>query len=131
MLKRIALIVLLAVPMLPEPWGGKTFTVAAGTAARIVSPVKTLATQLTVQMDVSATGIGYLLYAPPSVTCSNGGAGTTLVTKIIPGSGSNPGVAVTIPLPASPSNPKIDIQNYCLDGSHTGDGIIVSWNLSN
>jgi hypothetical protein len=135
MLKKISLIVLvlaLALPLRPEPWGNQTITVTAGTAQRLNVAQGTLATSLFAQMlPASSGGVGYLLFAQHGVTCSNGGAGTTLIATLAAATSTAPGGNVTIPFPASPQNPKIDVSLYCFDGATSGNTIGVSFNLSN
>ncbi len=115
-----------------EPWMGQLVTVNAGTAVRLTVRNPTLATSLFAQMlPASSGGVGYILYAPKSVSCSNGGAGTTLVATLAPATATAPGGNAVIPFPADPQNPSINVADYCFDGSHTGDTMTVSWNLRN
>lgn len=125
----LSLAALLAVPMKTEPWGGKVITVASGTAVRLSVGRSLLASSIFFQMDVGATGVGYVLSAPIGTTCAYQGAGTTLIAKLNPG--STPTVVggnATIPSNSDPAGGS-DVTLYCVDGSHTGDGIITSWNL--
>jgi len=120
---------LFAMPTWTEPWGGIIGTVAAGTAARITTR-PTLASSLFFQMQTGGTGRGYVLYAPPDVVCHNGGAGTTLIAELQPATSTAPGGNAVIPSNPDPQG-VIDISGYCYDGSHTGDTVIISWNIRN
>lgn len=126
----ITALLLIALPAMTEPWGGVALTLTPGTAIRIVK-TRTIVSSFVFQMDVcpSTCGTGYLLYAPTSITCANGGAGTTLIAKIAAGTSTAPGGSVTVP-----SNPDpyggIDISQYCIDSSAAAPAI-VSWNIRN
>lgn len=135
MLKRLSLIALLMVllvsPTWTEPWGGRAITVAAGTAVRVVG-VRTISSSLFFQMKegCSSCGVGYILYAPPDVSCANGGAGTTLIATLAAATSTAPGGNAVIPSNPDPQG-GVDIRGYCVDGSHTADVITVSWNIRN
>lgn len=136
MLKKLSLIALLfeliTIPMRSEPWGGQTITVTAGTAQRLNVRQGQLATSLFAQMlPTSSGGVGYLLFAQKGVTCSNGGAGTILIATLAAATATAPGGNVTVPWPANPQNPKVDVSLYCIDGAHSSDPVGVSFNLSN
>lgn len=125
----IAALLLMAVPGITEPWGGVSITLTPGTAIRIVK-IRTIVSSFIVQMaPTSTTGVGYVLYAPPGVTCANGGAGTTLIATLATATASSPGGNVTIP-----SNPDpfggADISGYCVDGA-AASPVTVAWNLRN
>lgn len=118
-----------ALPAMTEPWGGRLITLTPATAIRIVSS-RTIVSSFIVQMDACSTcGLGYLLYAPASVTCSNGGAGTTLIAKLAPGTATTPGGNVTVPSNPDPQG-GVDLGGYCVDGSAAAP-VIVSWNIRN
>jgi hypothetical protein len=130
MKKLISLLVLTAFfhsPATSEPYFGRIVTVAAGTAVRLVG-LRTLASQLKIQMQTGGTGRGYVLWAAPDVTCSNGGAGTTLVAELSPATSTAPGGSITLPENQDPAG-GVDVRNFCVDGSHTADTIVVSWNV--
>lgn len=136
MLKKIssilAVFVLMAQTARPEPWGGTTITVTAGTAQRLIpAPPQLLAVSISFQMAVASTGYGYVLFANPGTVCAVGGSGTTLIAQIGPGSSTSPGQQLVLPYPASPQNPKVNVRNYCVDGSVNGDHVTVTWNISN
>ena len=136
MLKKLFLIVLviplIAIHIGAEPWGGQTITVTAGTAQRLNVRSPTLVTSLFFQMlPASSGGLGYVLFAQKGVTCSNGGAGTTLIATLSGATTSSPGGNVTLPFPSNPQNPKLDASLYCVDGATSGNGVAVSFNLSN
>ncbi len=134
MLKRISILTLLlflaASPTWTEPWGGAQFTMASGVAQRIVG-IRTMASSLFIQMkEGSSTGIGYVLYAPTDVSCLLGGAGTTLIAELQPSTSTAPGGNAVIPSNPDPQG-GLDIAGYCIQAAHTGDIMIVSWNLRN
>lgn len=112
-----------------EPWAPFTQTVTAGTAIRVTNhPV--LVSSLFFQMKTGGTGRGYVLAAPAGVTCSNGGAGTTLIAELQPATATAPGGNATIPSNPDPQG-GIDASLYCVDGSHTADVITIAGNLRN
>ncbi len=133
MLKKLLLVTTLllcaASPTWTEPWGGKVVTIAAGTAARVTTR-PTLASSLFFQAQTGGTGVIYILYAPPDIVCSNGGAGTTLIATLQPATSTAPGGNAVIPSNPDPAG-GVDISGYCTDGSHTGDTVVVSFNLRN
>ena len=127
-----AVILALASTGWTEPWMGQLVTVNAGTAVRLTVRNPTLSTSLFVQMLPAASGgVGYILYAPKAVACSNGGAGTTLIATLTAATSTAPGGNAVIPWPADPQNPSINVADYCFDGSHSTDTMTVSWNLRN
>lgn len=125
----VGLLLLACMTGYTEPVNGRVITVTAGTAIRITTdPV--LATSILFQMRTGGTGRGYVLYAPQGVTCANGGAGTTLVGEIAPASATAPGGSLSIPSNTDPVG-GIYPRSFCVDGSNSGDGINVSWNVRN
>ena len=113
-----------------EPWGGADITVTAGTAIRIVK-TRTLATSIYFEMKTGGTGRGYILSAPPDVTCALNGAGTTFITELAAATSTTPGGNAVIPWPADPQNPPVNVQYYCVDGTVSSDVIHVAYNISN
>ena len=113
-----------------EPWNGRTVTVAMGTAVRIVS-ISTRVSEIRFQMlPASSGGVGYVLYAPVGVTCALGGAGTALIAELPAASTTAPSTPVIVPANPDPVG-GLDLHGYCVDGAHTGDTILVSWNVRN
>lgn len=113
-----------------EPWNGRIVTVAAGTAGRVTN-VRTQVSSLFFQMlPAAGAGIGYVLYAPKGVTCSQGTAGTTTIAVLQAATSTAPGGNATVPSNPDPQG-GIDASLYCYDGAHSGDTILLSWNLRN
>lgn len=129
LLALFSLAFLITAPLSSEPWGGKLITVTAGTAIRIVT-ISTRVSSFVAQMATAGTGRGYLLYAPIGVTCTNGGAGTTLIAELQPATSTAPGGNVTVPSNTDPYG-GIDLAGYCVDGSNSGDVINVAFNIRN
>lgn len=132
-MKRLLIIPLLLALISPrmnsEPWMGVQLTITPGTAQRFVKN-NVEALSLSIQMDSCSTcGIGYILYAPTSVTCSYQGAGTTLIAKLNPGTSTSLGGQITISGLSSPEG-AILVGNYCVDGPSSAP-VIVSWNIRN
>ena len=126
----VALLVgsLLAIPLFPDVLLGKQITVTAGTAIRVTTG-NLMASSILIQMKHGGSGVGYVLYADPSATCNVGAAGTTLVAELAPANPLAPGGSFTYP-----SNNDSTTQQggfspayFCVDGSNSGDVIIVSW----
>ena len=121
----------------PDPQNGFIATISAGTAVRLISnPSKAnpvMANSLFIEPLHGGTGLVYVLYAPPDVTCTNGGAGTTFVAELAPATSTAPGQSFTFPSngTAAAEASGTDIRSWCIDGSHTGDTVAVSWNLRN
>lgn len=132
MLKRIfsivILICLMIVPANTEPWGGVHLTLTPGTAQHFVK-TPTRALSLYIQMDAGGSGIGYVLFAPPNVTCTYNGAGTTLITKLSAATSTSLGGNVMISGVNSPDG-RVSVEQYCVDGAQA-DPVIVSFNVSN
>lgn len=128
----LAVLVLTAITAKPEPWNGQILTITTGTAQRLNVRQGTLASSLFFQMlPASSGGVGYVLFAQKGVACANGGAGTTLIATLSAATSTAPGGNVTLPFPSNPSNQRVDVSLYCLDGAHTGDTISAAWNISN
>lgn len=127
----IAALLLVAIPAWTEPFNGSTISVTAGTAIRILTTGPDLVvTSIFFQMATGGTGRGYVLYAPSGVTCNRGSAGTTTVGELSPASATAPGGSLTVPMNPDPYGGLV-ANHWCIDGSHTGDGLIVSFNVRN
>lgn len=124
----LALLAVIVVPMRTEPWGGKVITLTPATAIRIVG-IRTIVSSFVVQMATGGTGRGYLLYAPTDITCSKGGAGTTLIAELSPATATAPGGSVTVPSNPDPAG-GVDLSGYCVDGS-ASDALNAAWNIRN
>lgn len=131
----IALILVSVSTGYTEPQNGSIITITAGTAIRVIlnasqaNPVK--ANSILVQPLHGGTGLIYVLNANPSFTCSNGGAGTTFVAELAAATSTAPGQTFTFPSngTATSSSSGFDVRYYCIDGSHTGDTVAVSWDV--
>ena len=129
MRRLIAIIVILAAgvsPALPtDAQYGRQITVTAGTPIRVVS-TRTLVASVFVQMKHGGSGLGLIYSANPSESCSAG----TLVAELSPASPTAPGGAYVFPSNDSAGTQQggYDMNWLCVDGSNSGDVMIVSWN---
>ncbi len=119
-----------AAPMFTsDQWNSKTITVTAGTAIRVVNN-SVRVDSILVQMLTGGSGRGYVLNSNPQNTCTKGAAGTAFVAELGAASATSPGASATIPSNGSAANTQggLDLQYFCVDGSNSGDTILVSWN---
>lgn len=130
-LAALAFILLAVLPVRTEPQAGRIITITAGTAIRLAT-TKTLASSMLIQaLPGSSTGLIYVLNSNPQATCANAGAGTTLVAELAAATTTAPGGAFTFPSNGSSATQAsgFDVQFWCIDGSHTGDTVAVSWDV--
>lgn len=110
-----------------------TLTVVAGTPIRIATmPVR--ANFMMITMLTAGTGRGFILNSdagpttPYSATVPK--TANNFVTELAPATATAPGGVFQWP-PASnvggAAAPAFDLQDWLVDGSHTGDTIQVSW----
>lgn len=134
----ILLAILLVLPAATEPQDGRVITITAGTAIRLIlnpstrDPVR--ANSLFIQALHVASGTGgiiYVLNADPSITCTKGAAGTTLVAELSPATTAAPGGSFSFPSNGSATTQSggTDIRRFCLDGAQSGDTVVTSWDL--
>jgi len=132
MLKKISSVVLLlalcAAPTWTDPQISRVVTFTSGTAQR-VAPTRTMANSLLVEMLPGSTGIGYVLYADPALTCVHTTAGQ-IVAELAPGTATAPGGNFTFPSnnDATTQSGGSDMNWWCVEGT-TSDTAIVSYDL--
>ena len=120
-----------------EPQQGRIITITAGTAIRLilnpttVKPV--LANSMLIQVQHAGSGLVYVLNANPQQTCALGNATTTEVAELAPATSTEPGGSFTFPSNGSATNGSsgFDVRYWCVDGSNSGDTVIVSWDVRN
>lgn len=103
----------------------RTITVVAGTPVRLAA-LPTYARSLLITMLTGGTGRGYVLSCPTDVAAVK--SAQTLITELGPASATAPGGQFYWDRSA-PGNPAINIQEFAVDGSNSGDTIQCSWEL--
>ena len=122
---------LLAVGLaISDPQVNRIQTFSTGTAYRVAT-THTQINSLFVQSLPGNTGLIYILFADPSLTCV---ASTTsqIVAELGPGSATQPGQSFTFPSndAAQSQAGGTDASFWCAAGS-TGDSAIISYNIRN
>lgn len=113
-------------------------TIVAGTPVRLVSadtPNPVYVNRLFIQSRAGNTGLGYVLGGVPLTTVLNAADAAQLVAEIgASPSAAQPGGSFGDP-PGSTggwnSTPPDDLREWGLDGSHSGDVFIVTYDLRN
>ena len=105
-----------------------TLTINAGTAQPLIpSWVPTKARDLIITpLHGSSAGLGYVLCAPPGAVATK--SAQNFVTEIGPATATAPGTIFKLDRTMSGQVP-INVEEYQLDGSHTGDTFQCSWEL--
>lgn len=111
-------------------------TITAGTPVNVgllVDPTgaPVFVDRLFIQMAIGGTGVGYVMdldaYPPGTVPAAAGATAGQLTAQLTPASAALPGGTY-----GDTSSPRdgtgIDLSTLWLDGSHTGDTVIVSFN---
>lgn len=132
-LRRAALCLLaLAATIYPGPRYNKIYTVAAGTPIQLAT-VTTPANRVFIQMLTGGSGSGYVMDVSSYV------AGTTpahttsgeLVAQLCPATSTAPGCSYSDTAGSAPGSGAIDISKLWIDGSNSGDTLVVSYDLRN
>jgi hypothetical protein len=107
-------------------WNSITVTIAAGTPQRIAN-VPTEANRLIFTPLIGATpGVVYVLNQDTAVAMTAKNA-QNLVTEIGPASSTIPGTPFRLERLAG--QPPINVQEYGIDGAHTGDTVQAAWEI--
>lgn len=127
-LKSIALVTLLAVlPVLDAERRNQQVVITAGTPIRI-SASKYLVNRLFIQSLAGNTGIVYVMLGVPISETCNASNALHLTAQLAAGTATAPGQSFSDPQGANGDSPS-DIEDLalaCLDGSHSGDSVVVS-----
>ena len=112
-----------------DAWNSKVITITAGTAIRVVNNSVKVSSIL-FQMLHGGSGLGYVLNADPTnANCNKSTAATAFVAELAPASATAPGGSATVPSNGSATTQQggQDLQWFCVDGSNSGDTMLVSW----
>ncbi len=101
----------------------KIITITAGTPIRVTES-KCLASSFMVQPKVSASGgVVYVIMGVPAADTPVATEGIELVAA--PTNPSFPPFSYIVPDPFS--GERVDMNELCIDGAHTGDKVLVTW----
>ncbi len=115
-----------------------TYTVAAGTPVRVadgatsgtISVQPLIVNRLLIQMKHAGTGLGIVMDGIPVGTTADSTKSAHVTAELAPATATAPGGSYSDTRdPASGSG--IDLSRMWIDGSHTGDTIIVSYDTRN
>ena len=109
-------------------WNSLVITIAAGTAVRFAA-VPTLAKRLRIcPLIGSSAGVIYVLNQNQKEVMSKATPPiAAFVDELAPASATVPGGKFAIDV--GPNETPIDVADYGVDGSHTGDTVLVSWEI--
>jgi hypothetical protein len=130
-----ALLLLISIPVMGDPQGGKLVTINAGTPVPLVPNASTvnpvLVNSIFIQAQHGGSGIIYVLNCNPQTTCSKGNATTILVAEIPAATTTAPGGWFRFPTNGSASNGSggTDLRYWQVDGANSGDVAICSWDV--
>lgn len=123
-MKKLVLIVI-AASLMAGVRTNREITVAAGTPVRLATS-RLLVNRIFIQMKTAGTGRGYVMAGIPVGTTPASTTSAHLTAELCPATATAPGCAYTDSYPDG-----IDVSLIWVDGSHTGDKITVSWEVSN
>ena len=131
MKKLLAVLALIAVGLTADPRLNQIITVAAGTPVRL-SSTHLYVTDITFQMaTASSGGIGYVCIVSftttPAGACATAGQ---LAVELSAGTATVPGTPFTLTA-SQKQGPGIDLGTIWIDGAHTADTVIVTYNQQN
>jgi hypothetical protein len=109
--------------------GGGFLTITAGTPIRLAI-TKTLVDRLFIEgRHGASTGIIYVMLGVPVATTCNAADPSQLTAELAPATATAPGIAFNDPVGANGNTPsdREDLALACIDGTHTGDTVIVSY----
>lgn len=108
-------------------WNSLVVTVAAGTPVRLAA-VPTLAQRLRIRPLIGAgTGVIYVLSQDNTTALPQAKTVNNFIDELAPATATVPGVLFELNRLAN--GPGIDISGFAIDGSHTGDTAVASWEL--
>lgn len=126
--KTIGLAALLVVlPALNAERHNQQITITAGTPIRVQAS-KYLVNRLFVQSMIGNTGAVYIMLGVPTTAACNASNAAHLTAQLAPATATAPGGSFNDPQGANGNSPSDveDLSQMCLDGSHSGDVVIVS-----
>lgn len=130
----VAILALVLVQQVDAIRSNQQITIAAGTPVRIASQPGTFVTHLFVQSKHSNSGLVYLLLGVPATTTCDATNAAHLTAELGPGDSTHPGATPWIDPPATSGSRPQDSEDMslgCLDGTHSGDVVIVSfWRIN-
>lgn len=131
MKKLFAVLTLFAFGLTADPRLNQIITISAGTPVHL-SSTHLYVTDVTFQMATAASGgIGYVCVVPfattPAGACATAGQ---LAVELQAGTATVPGTPFTMTA-SQKQGPGIDLGTVWVDGSHTADSMIVSYNQQN
>lgn len=103
-------------------------TITAGTPVRLTT-TKTLVNRLFIQLKTGSSGRAFLLLGVPATTTCDATNAAQLTAELAPATATAPGGSFSDPQGAngmSPSDSE-DLAQICIDGSHTGDVVVISF----
>ena len=104
------------------------YTITAGTPIRLYG-ISMKVDRLFLQSRHSNTGLIYLMAGVATSKTCNASDTSQLTAELGPGDATHPGNAFSDPQGANGTAPPDfeDLQNFCVDGTHSGDVVIVSF----
>jgi hypothetical protein len=127
MKKLVALLALIAVGLTADPRLNQLITITSGTPIQL-SKFHLYASEILIQMATGGTGLGYVCAGIPLGTTPAASCGTAgqLSAQLSPASSTAPGGYYADQASAK-GGPGIDLATIWIDGSHTGDTVIVTY----
>lgn len=110
----------------------RTITITSGTPIQLAT-VPTYANRVFIQMLSGGTGIGYVMDMSnylTSVTPNHSTSGH-LTAQLQPASSTAPGGSYSDAADSAPGSGPIDISRIYIDGSNSGDTVVISYDLRN
>ena len=107
------------------PFNSVAITITAGTAKPVIpafNPVLSRCIRITM-LHAAACEVAYLLNGPTGAVLTK--SAQNLVTEIAPASATVPGAMVVLQRRAG--EPPYNVEEFQIDGAHTGDVVQVSW----
>ena len=121
--------VLLVAPFLDAERVNQQITVTAGTPIRVTTIAGTYVNRLFIQSRHANTGVVYVLMGVKSATACDATNTSQLTAELGPGDATHPGGTLSDPQGANGNTPadSEDASMICIDGTNSGDVVIVSF----
>lgn len=129
MIKRIAVVALLALALCPIADARRQntqVTVTAGTPIRL-STTKRLVNRIFIQMAIGGTGVGYVFDGIANGTTPDPTHAADLTAQLCAATATAPGCNYSDVVNSVTAADAIDLSQFWVSGSHTGDVLIISF----
>lgn len=132
MRKAIVLLCLAATSIYSGPRINQTLTITAGTPIQLATKYTPI-NRLLIQALTGGTGLVYVMDMSGylSTVTPNPATSGHLTAQLAPATSTAPGGSYSDATDATPGSGPIDLSRIYIDGAHSGDTVVVSYDLRN